>query len=108
VKGALLVLLLSIAACVRLRPVRTDAEDARNGMASLQQRIAVLRESSQLEVATDPDRCRKRGAVADEICHCADRICALAEDLADDAAHRACAQAREDCQRARSNADACK
>jgi hypothetical protein len=51
--------------------------------------------------------CRDVKAVAGEICHAADRICVLADQLADDDARWRCTQARLDCRRARYLGDDC-
>jgi hypothetical protein len=102
-------LLLGLASCsAGYRRTPPNGEEPHEELANLQKRIVVLRYSLQMESTSDPERCRKMGTIAAEICRCADRICVLAEDLAEDAARLACAQAREDCQRSRSNADSCK
>jgi hypothetical protein len=99
VRGFTLMLILALTACAH-RPPGSPREE----LAGLEQRIAVLKSSSQQELASDPDRCRKQRAVADEICHCAGRICILSEDLGEAAA---CTKAREDCRQARANAESC-
>jgi hypothetical protein len=106
-RSVLLALLLALTGCAHaVSPA--SSESPRAEIAGLQQRIGSLRESLRLEGAPDAERCRKMGAAADEICHCADRICALAETLADDSARLACAQAREDCAHSRANSRVCK
>ncbi|HZS35604.1 MAG TPA: hypothetical protein VFF06_02195 [Polyangia bacterium] len=94
-----------------------DPSQARAEIARLQARIGFLRDSLRLP-STPPtgvsqgtpgwERCREVVAAADEICHAAVRICALAEVIADDDARASCAQAREDCKRARESAEQCK
>jgi hypothetical protein len=107
VRSAPLLLLLALTACAGAKPSSANAGTSREELAGLQQRIALLNRSSQ-EIASDPDRCRKMGAVAEEVCHCADRICVLARDLAEDAAQRACVNAGETCRQFRANAESCK
>jgi hypothetical protein len=105
-KSVLLALSLAACSCSHQVPP-ASSEDPRAEIGRLQQRIDVLRDSPQMEGAPDAERCRKMGAVADEICHCADRICTLAETLAEDRARLACAQAQDDCARSRANSRAC-
>ena len=101
-RGFKLMLLLALTACSHRSP--GNSERAREELAGLQQRIAVLKSSSQQEIAPDSDRCRKQKAVSEEICHCADRICVLSEELGEASA---CTKAREDCRQSRASAESC-
>jgi hypothetical protein len=108
-RNAALVLLLALTSCsAQYHRASASAEDPRAELAGLQRRIIALRDSSLLETAQAPDRCRKTEAVAEEICRCSERICLLAADLAENTAHLACMQARDDCRQARNNAEDCK
>ena len=101
---ALCCIALVLSACShRMNPLVRGDE-----IGDLQQRIRDVRASLQLDAGDPGERCRKMRAAADEICRCSDRICVLAEELMDRPSANACAQSREDCGRARTDAADCK
>ncbi len=116
-----MLLALVPAGCASVAPATSatvNGRDHRGEIASLESRIAQLRDEYGLggppPAALQPApptvsaRCRKVADAAEAIVAAAERICVLADELAEDDAHRRCERARADGRLARAHATACR